>query len=70
MRSLMKFLQAARVEGVMRMERAARVERAVRVVENHSLGKASFGRRIRIPLLHPEGASPSEWFSTARLVSR
>ena len=60
MRSLMKFLQAARVEGVMR------VERAVRVVENHSLGKASFGRQIRIPLLHPEGASPSEWFSTTR----
>ena len=60
MRSLMKFLQAARVE------RAVRVEQAVRVVENHSLGKASFGRQIRIPLLHPEGASPSEWFSTTR----
>ena len=51
-----------------------------RVVENHSLGKASFGRqgdtegkRPRFPVgasipivLRPQDASLSEWFSTTR----
>ena len=39
-----------------------------RAVENHSLGDASFGRKRarRSPFLHPEGVSPSEWFSTTR----